>query len=78
MEYERVMRDEIARKNALRRDKTALKTTVIRYDFEEGEIVSHAGAKWKITELHGEVGRPVTATMVAVHGDKEKRARVAQ
>ena len=38
--------------------------------------MSHAGAKWRITELHGEVGRPVTATMVAVHGDKEKRARV--
>jgi hypothetical protein len=76
MEYERVMRDEVARKNALRRDKAAQKTTVIHYDFEEGEIVSHAGAKWKITELHGEVGRPVTATMVAVHGDKEKRARV--
>ena len=36
--------------------------------------MSHAGAKWKIIELHGEMGRPVTATMVAVHGDKEKRA----
>ena len=76
LEYERVMRDEISRKNALRRDETAQKTTVIHYDFEEGEIVSHAGAKWKITELHGEVDRPVIVTMVAVHGDKEKRARV--
>ena len=65
MEYERVMRDEIARKNALRRDKTSQKTTIIHYSFEEGEIVSHAGAKWKMT-----------ATMVAVHGDKEKRARI--
>ena len=43
MEYERVMRDEIARKNALRRDKASQKTTVIHYDFDEGEIVSHAG-----------------------------------
>ena len=76
MEYERVMRDEIARKNALRRDKASQKTTVIHYDFEEEEIVSHAGAKWKILELHGEVGRPVTATIVAVQGNKEKRARV--
>ena len=76
MEYERVMRDEVARKNALRRDKTAQKTTVVQYNFEEGEIVSHAGAKWKVLEMHGEVGRPVTATIVAIHGGKEKRARV--
>ena len=76
MEYARVMRDEAARKNASRRDKTAQKTAVIHYDFEHGEIVSHAGAKWKITELHGEMGRPTTATMVAVHQEKEKRARV--
>ena len=75
MEYERVMRDGIAKKNALRRDKTPQKTTVIHYDFEEEENVSHARAKWKITELHGEVGRPVTVTMVAVHGEKETRAR---
>ena len=61
-DFEFVMRDEVARKNALRRDKSNQKTKD-GDDLEVGSVWSYQGEKVAIVEPHGEVGRPVTATV---------------
>lgn len=81
MEFEHHMRDEVARKNALRRDK---QDQTIRYtgaralQVAEGDEVSHEGRSAVLKGKHGEPGRPVTAT-IEVETQKgqpvEKRVR---
>ena len=54
-EFELVMRDEVARKNALRRDKADQKTKDTE-EFIVGGVMSYQGQKVTIVEPHGEVG----------------------
>jgi hypothetical protein len=80
MEYEHHLRDDVARKNAMRRDKDDQMTKhglKIRLDMQVGDMVSHEGKKVKIEALHGEPDRPVTATVRTDLG-KEKRVRFAE
>ena len=71
-------RDEEARKNALRRDKNDQKTKAVDLKITEGDVVSHEGIQWNVEVLHGEIGHPVTATIVSVKGDKQKRVKVKE
>jgi hypothetical protein len=75
-EFEFVMRDEVARKNALRRDKSNQKTKDGDY-LEVGSVWSYQGEKVAIVEPHGEVGRPVTATVRMKDGNT-KRVKVSE
>ena len=75
-EYELVMRDEVARKNALRRDKSDQQTRDV--DIEEGSVVSYQGKKVEIIALHGEVDRPVTATVRIMKNGTEMRVKVCE
>ena len=75
-EFEFVMRDEVARKNALRRDKSNQKTKD-GDDLEVGSVWSYQGEKVAIVEPHGEVGRPVTATVRMKDGNT-KRVKVSE
>ena len=70
------MRDEIARKNALRRDKSDQKTKGTE-ELIVGEVMSYQGEKVTIMEPHGEAGRPVTATIRTKKGE-EKRVKVSE
>ena len=75
-EFEFVMRDEVARKNALRRDKSSQKTR----DGDEinvGSVWSYQGEKVTMVEPHGEVGRPVTATVRTKEGHT-RRVKVSE
>ena len=75
-EFEFVMRDEVARKNALRRDKSDQKTKDTK-ELIVGGVMSYQGEKVTIMEPHGEVGRPVTAT-IRTKKDEEKRVKVSE
>ena len=69
--FEFVMKDEVARKYALRIDTSDQKTK----DFEElntGGVMRYQGEKVTIVEPHGEVGRPVTATIRTTKGEEKK------
>jgi hypothetical protein len=59
--YELHLRDEIARKNALRRDKGNRQTNAMDFRFSEGDEVSYDGTKYRVKELYGPSERPVTA-----------------
>jgi hypothetical protein len=72
-----VERAEIARKNALRRDKGDQVTKAVDSGIKEGDVVSHGGVKWDVIELHGELGHPVTAT-IGYEGGKQKRVKFAE
>ena len=74
--YELVMRDEVARKNALRRNKSDQKTRDV--DIKEGSVMSYQGKKAEIIALHGEVDRPVTATVRIMENDAEMRVKVCE
>ena len=75
-EYELVMRDEVARKNALRRDKSNQQTRDV--DIKEGNVMSYQGKKVEIMALHGEVDRPVTATVSIMKNGTEMRVKVCE
>jgi hypothetical protein len=65
-EYERHMRDDVSRKNALRRDKDDQVTGgshAVKMKMKIGDQVSFEGRTCEVLELHGEVGHPVTATI---------------
>ena len=66
MLQEMLARDEVSRSNAMRRDKADQKIQK-RDVYHVGDVVSHNGVKWKIVELCGEIGRPVTTKMVSVN-----------
>ena len=70
-EFEFVMRDEVARKNALRRDKSNQKTKD-EDELNVGSVWSYQGKKVTIVEPHGEVGRPVTATVRMKEGGTQR------
>jgi hypothetical protein len=72
-DFEFVMRDEVARKNAPRRDKSDQKTKDTE-EFIVGGVMSYQGEKVTIVEPHGEVERPVTATIRTKQGE-EKRVK---
>ena len=74
--FEFVMRNEVARKNALRRDRPDQKTNVTE-ELTEGGVWSYQGEKVTIVEPHGEVGRPVTATVRTKKGEN-KRVKVSE
>ena len=76
--FEFVMRDEVVRKNVLKRDKPDQKTK----DSDAlniGDVWSYQGKKVAIVEPHGEVGRPVTAaaTMRTMDG-RTHRVKVSE
>ena len=75
MEYEFSVREERARTNVMRRDKSDRQTNAVDYRIAVGDSVSFAGKAYKVVELHGEQGYPVTATLGNDAG-KEKRIRV--
>ena len=75
VEYEHHLRDDVARKNALRRDKADQVTQgshAQNFEMNVGDVVSMEGRSCGIAELHGEPGRPVTVTI----RDKGKEWRV--
>jgi hypothetical protein len=75
VEYEHHLRDDVARKNALRKDKedqVTLGSHAQNFEMSVGDMVSMEGRSCKILELHGEPGRPVTATIL----DRGKERRV--
>ncbi len=78
VQREFIARDEVARASALRRDKADQKTMAVDLQFEEGDLVSHVGVQWKIKEIHGEIGHPVTATVESVTGTKTKRVKMGE
>ena len=74
--FELVMRDEVVRKNALRKDKSDQKTKDTE-EFVVGGVMSYQGEKVTIVEPYGEVGRPITATIRTKKGE-EKRVKVSK
>ena len=40
--------------------------------------MSHEGIQWNVEALHGEIGHPMTATIVSVEGDKQKRVKAKE
>jgi hypothetical protein len=76
LEYELQVRDQVARKNAMRNDKSLQQTSGMALDLAVGDAVSHAGQRWIVEELRGEPGAPVT---VGIARDGEsRRVRVSE
>jgi hypothetical protein len=63
VEYEFSIREEKARANLMRRDKSDRQTNAVDYRIAQGDKVSFAGKHYEVLELHGEKGWPVTATI---------------
>ena len=74
--FEFIMRDKVARKNALRRDKLDQKT-MDNVQIIGGGVWSYHGEKVTIIEPHGEFVRPVTATM-RTKGEQKKRVKASE
>ena len=62
--YDIEVRDEIARKNAMRRDKAAQSTNKTAFDLRIGDKVSYEGKAWTLKAVRGDGGRPITAELV--------------
>ena len=63
VEYEFSIREEKARANLMRRDKSDRQTNAVDYRIAQGDKVSFAGKHYEVLELHGEKGWPLTATI---------------
>ena len=71
VEYENHLRDDKARKNAIRRDKGDQCTTANLVGV--GDKVSFSGEKYSLASVHGESeDRPVTASIVNTTGDEKR------
>ena len=79
MELELANRDEVSRKNKLRRQKEndLLKMTATSYDLRVGEPVSHDGKEWVIVDRVEVPGGVTTATVKDADG-KQKQVRFAE
>ena len=63
-------------KVSLHRDKSDQQTRDV--DIEEGSVVSYQGKKVEIIALHGEVDRPVTATVRIMKNGTEMRVKACE
>ena len=66
--YDIEMRDEVARKNAMRRDKADQQTNKTSFDLRVGDKVSYEGVAWTLTKVTGDGGRAITAELTGRNG----------
>jgi hypothetical protein len=70
--YDIEMRDEVSRKNAMRRDKADQQTNKTKFDLRVGDKVSYEGAPWTLQSVTGDGGRPITAELMNSSGTVRK------
>ena len=66
------MRDDVARKNAMRGDKQLQQTSAMDFQVAEGDEVSFEGNRYTVRKLRGEFGA-VTATIERAGAERDVR-----